>query len=124
MRSRYSAFVMGDGAYLLATREGEALPGERAEIERWARSVHWLRLEVKEAAPSAGADEGWVTFVAWYLDGPCLVSLAERSRFVRAEGRWRYAEGAPQLTRVKVSRNDKCPCGSGLKFKHCHDQSR
>ncbi len=22
--------------------------------------------------------------------------------------------------RVKVGRNDRCPCGSGLKYKHCH----
>jgi len=22
----------------------------------------------------------------------------------------------------KVGRNEKCPCGSGKKFKHCHDR--
>jgi uncharacterized protein YecA (UPF0149 family) len=25
-----------------------------------------------------------------------------------------------QLGKMKVSRNDPCPCGSGLKFKKCH----
>jgi preprotein translocase subunit SecA len=27
---------------------------------------------------------------------------------------------APRVTGEKVGRNDKCPCGSGKKFKHCH----
>ena len=26
----------------------------------------------------------------------------------------------PVDTLVKVGRNDRCPCGSGLKYKHCH----
>lgn len=25
-----------------------------------------------------------------------------------------------QRRRMKVGRNDACPCGSGKKFKHCH----
>ena len=25
--------------------------------------------------------------------------------------------------KIKVGRNDPCPCGSGLKFKHCHGDS-
>ena len=25
----------------------------------------------------------------------------------------------PQETNQKVGRNDKCPCGSGKKYKHC-----
>ena len=27
---------------------------------------------------------------------------------------------APTQGRPKVGRNEKCPCGSGLKYKHCH----
>ncbi len=26
----------------------------------------------------------------------------------------------PSLARVKVGRNERCPCGSGLKYKRCH----
>ena len=29
----------------------------------------------------------------------------------------------PILSSVKVSRNEKCPCGSGKKYKHCHGKS-
>lgn len=121
MRSRYSAFARGDGAYLLATREGRpARPGEQAELERWARSVVWIGLEVREATPPERPDEGFVFFVATYLEGRRLVSLAERSRFVRREGRWRYVEGEPTVTSAKAAPNEPCPCGSGRKLKRCH----
>ena len=53
--------------------------------------------------------------------------LNERERALRAsEQRLRTAE---QLIRMaqpslasssKVGRNERCPCGSGLKYKHCH----
>jgi preprotein translocase subunit SecA len=26
----------------------------------------------------------------------------------------------PEQPRIKVGRNELCPCGSGLKYKHCH----
>jgi hypothetical protein len=28
--------------------------------------------------------------------------------------------GAPTRAVTKVGRNERCPCGSGLKYKHCH----
>ena len=28
--------------------------------------------------------------------------------------------GAPTRAVAKVGRNERCPCGSGLKYKHCH----
>lgn len=30
------------------------------------------------------------------------------------------AQGYTYVRRVKVGRNEPCPCGSGLKFKRCH----
>lgn len=30
----------------------------------------------------------------------------------------------PKLGRPNVGRNDRCPCGSGRKYKHCHGGSR
>ena len=41
----------------------------------------------------------------------------------RAEQRLRAASSQPprpSQTRGKVGRNERCPCGSGLKYKHCH----
>jgi len=34
--------------------------------------------------------------------------------------RTRRMSGAPPQVVTKVGRNERCPCGSGLKYKHCH----
>ncbi len=31
--------------------------------------------------------------------------------------------GQPMEGETKVGRNERCPCGSGLKYKHCHGLS-
>ncbi len=31
-----------------------------------------------------------------------------------------YVEEIDALSRSKISRNNKCPCGSGKKYKNCH----
>ena len=42
------------------------------------------------------------------------------------EAREQQAETVSSLTsphstgRVKIGRNERCPCGSGRKYKHCH----
>ena len=50
--------------------------------------------------------------------------LRTRERQLRVlEQRLRAPSSQPQRTsqpRVKVGRNERCPCGSGLKYKHCH----
>lgn len=42
-----------------------------------------------------------------------LRSMKQR---IRVEALYR----GPSQARPKVGRNEKCPCGSGLKYKHCH----
>jgi len=32
----------------------------------------------------------------------------------------RAGKSTPHTARGKVGRNEKCPCGSGKKYKHCH----
>ncbi|MFM6991271.1 MAG: YchJ family protein, partial [Rhodoferax sp.] len=89
MRSRYSAYVMGLHAYLLATWHGSTAPGELD-----AQPVKWLGLEVLHAAEQG--DAGVVEFVARYRDlaqGGRAQRLHERSRFVREAGRWLYIDG-------------------------------
>lgn len=87
MRSRYSAYVVGDAAYLLATWHASTAPGELD-----MQPLKWLGLEVRHAAQSG--DAGVVEFVA-----PCRTSqgraerLHETSRFVREGGRWYYIDG-------------------------------
>lgn len=118
MRSRYSAFALGNGAYLIATGPGK---GDADELSHWGKKVFWLGLEI--TAREKGKeddDEGMVAFVARYLEDGAECRLVERSRFSKVHGRWRYLDGIGQRTRRAVERNEKCPCGSGKKFKSCH----
>lgn len=119
MRSRYSAFAVADAAYLVRTHVGATdadLPG----LVRAAKAVTWLGLTVEKVEAGATADEGFVTFSARSLDEAGVTTLKERSRFLRAEGAWRYVDGATTVTVQKIERNTPCPCGSGRKFKQCH----
>jgi SEC-C motif domain protein len=95
MRSRYSAYVLTLGDYLLATWYGESSPGS---IE--FPPTKWLGLEVKHSAISGNGsgDAGIVEFVARYRDSTGKAGrLHETSRFIR-EGvgdaaRWLYIDG-------------------------------
>lgn len=88
MRSRYSAFVRGDGAYLLSTWHASRLP---ASLELDA-GIQWLGLEVKSHRLT-GADVAEVEFVARFRLAGRAVRQHERSRFVREDGRWYYLDG-------------------------------
>lgn len=89
MRSRYSAYVLGLHAYLLASWHPSTAPGELD-----GQSVKWLGLEVLNAAEQG--DAGVVEFVARYRDlaqGGRAARLHEVSCFVRESGRWLYIDG-------------------------------
>lgn len=89
MRSRYSAFVLERGEYLLATWHASKCP---ASIE-FEPGVKWLGLDVR-ARSVLDADHAEVEFVARQR-GPSgtATRLHERSRFVREDGRWYYVDG-------------------------------
>lgn len=87
MRSRYSAYVVGDIAYLLATWHASTAPGE---LELWP--VKWLGLDVRHA--ETAGDAGVVEFVARQRDSSGRAQrLHETSRFMRQDGRWYYIDG-------------------------------
>ncbi|MGY1773190.1 YchJ family protein [Blastococcus sp. SYSU D00813] len=90
MRSRYSAFVVGDAAYLLATWHPRTRPAS-LDLDP---EVRWLGLEV--LATSGGgmlAAEGTVEFRASYVRGRRPGAQHEDSRFRREGGRWTYLDG-------------------------------
>ena len=80
MRSRYSAFALGDGGYLLRTWHPTTRP---AGVETGAG---WMRLEVLDSTGGLLDTEGAVHFRAHHVDG----TVEERSRFVRDSGCWVY----------------------------------
>ncbi|MEM9034139.1 MAG: YchJ family metal-binding protein [Actinomycetota bacterium] len=90
MRSRYSAFVVGDVAWL---RDSWA-PSSRPKRIHVSADDRWLGLTVVEAHGGPFDDTGRVHFIAEVERDGTTVRLEERSRFVRHEGRWVYLDGA------------------------------
>ena len=88
MRSRYSAFVLGDVPYLLATWHASTRPAS-LELEAGAK---WLGLEIKDQRMT-GTDTAEVEFVARFRVAGRAVRQHERSRFVREHGLWFYVDG-------------------------------
>jgi SEC-C motif-containing protein len=90
MRSRYSAFAVGDAAYLLATWH----PGTRPPRLGLDDAVHWTGLDVlTTTSGSLLAAEGTVEFRASYVREGLSGAQHEKSRFVRDGGQWRYLDG-------------------------------
>ena len=88
MRSRYSAFVLQDAAYLQATWHASQRPAT-LDFEPGAQ---WLGLQIKDFKPT-GSDTAEVEFVARFRVAGRAVRLHERSRFVCENGRWFYVDG-------------------------------
>ena len=89
MRSRYSAFAVGDATYLLATWD----PATRPRSLELDPAVRWTGLEVLATTGGGLFDtEGTVTFRAHSRVGGEEHVQGERSRFRRLEGRWVYVD--------------------------------
>ncbi|MFC0506292.1 YchJ family protein [Micromonospora costi] len=90
MRSRFSAFAVGDAAYLLRSWHESTRPA-RLDLDPAQR---WIRLEIVDTAAGGLFDStGTVAFRAHYRAGGSAGTLVERSRFVRTDGRWVYLDG-------------------------------
>lgn len=85
MRSRYSAFVREDAAYLLATWH----PSTRPETLSFTDDDHctWLGLSIKKTSTNS------VEFVARYKIGGRAFRIHETSRFVLEQDHWFYVDG-------------------------------
>lgn len=128
MRSRFSAFVRGAAAYLVATRHPDArAPAEGEDIARSIAETEWLSLAVLRTEAGGAEDaSGEVEFAAAFrrrggvlaAGGGKPQQMHERSRFVRRGGVWYYTEG-DRLPPWKPKRGAPCWCGSGRKFKAC-----
>src|SRR5579859_7674978 len=91
MRSRYSAFAVGDAAYLLRTWHPSARPGTLSLDP----GITWTRLAVLGTQDGGMFDtEGTVRFRAVYVKDGQRGVLDETSRFVRQGKRWTYLGAA------------------------------
>jgi SEC-C motif-containing protein len=98
MRSRYAAYAKGDTAYIQQTTDPDGPLFEQDPaawtqgILRFHRSFRFKGVRILDAPPAEG-DEGFVTFHARLEADDADGSFEERSRFTRADGRWRYHSG-------------------------------
>jgi SEC-C motif-containing protein len=131
MRSRYSAFVVGDVDWIMDSHHPDTV-GEidRDEVAEWSRSADWAGLTIRETEAGGPDDaEGMVDFRARYKVQGRMVDHVERAHFERADGEWRFhsviepeerqQELVPVGPAATVGRNDPCTCGSGKKYKKC-----
>ena len=91
MRSRYTAFAVGDADHLFRTWHPRTRPAT-VELDD---STRWTGLVVEATTGGGLADsEGRVTFRASFTSATGTSGeLHERSRFVRRGGRWVYLDG-------------------------------
>ena len=87
MRSRYTAFVVGNAAHLLRTWH----PATRPDDLTLDPAATWHGLEIIDHAEDA--DTATVEFRAHWSDRGERGTLHERSRFARRAGRWVYRDG-------------------------------
>lgn len=90
MRSRFSAFAVGDRSYLLATWHRSTRPAS-LELDPGLR---WYRLDVLATREGGPFDTtGVVEFEAFHRSADGRGSQHEISRFVREDGLWSYVDG-------------------------------
>ncbi|MCP2637087.1 YchJ family metal-binding protein [Microbacterium sp. HD4P20] len=95
MRSRYTAFVVGDARYLAASWH----PGTRPDDVTLDPALRWTGLEIVQTQAGGPEDaRGTVEFRATWRHGAEQGELHERSRFVRQSGSWWYVDG--QVTAI------------------------
>ncbi len=106
---------MGEGVAGLIAHELETVVGDEGDVrdvfaEQVARQVgeRASRLDARERELDTRAEQ--------LRDKE--VHLAAWEHRIRTQ----RMSGAPDraVTKTKVGRNERCPCGSGRKYKHCH----
>lgn len=92
MRSRYSAFVLANGDYLMQTHHKSTRPlSEKKAIVKWAKSVQWIKLEIIETIKGLEHDtKGTVTFNAYFYENGKVDIIHEKSAFVKEDKHWYY----------------------------------
>lgn len=99
MRSRYAAFALGLGEYLVKTLSSTHpdLEAPRGDLVRALGMActrqRFVGLRILSATTSPDGDKGEVLFEASIFERGADRSFAERSTFVREAGAWRYAAG-------------------------------
>ena len=90
MRSRYTAYAIGDAEHLLSSWDPETRPAA-VELDP---AIRWRGLEIIETTAGNLLDAtGTVEFIAHLSRDGRKHEQHERSRFRRHQGRWVYTDG-------------------------------
>ena len=104
---------MGEGVAGLIVHELDTVVGDEGDVSDVF--VEQVARQVEERASRLDARERELDTRAEQLRKK-EVHLAAWEQQIRAQ----RMSGAPVRAVTKVGRNERCPCGSGLKYKYCH----
>lgn len=95
MRSRYTAYAIGNVDYLLKSHYITTRPTkERNSILLWTKSVIWVGLAIVSKSKGMANDtHGYVEFKATYLENGVIQCIHENSYFKKEKGEWFYVDG-------------------------------
>ena len=92
MRSRYTAYVLRNGAYLHRSWHPTTRPNKKSLLQ--LTPTDWQGLTVVRTEQGSEQDtNGIVEFIAHYQEAGIAQQLHETSRFVREAGKWYYVDG-------------------------------
>jgi SEC-C motif-containing protein len=136
MRSRFSAYVLGNAQYIYDTYAKSSQAAQSVnDIDDWSQSCLWIALKIYPGANSVSSEnkttEQFVEFSAFYITDNTLCELREKSRFILEEctrantvimgsalnfpiKQWRYIDGdiIAHNELVDIKRNALCPCNN------------
>ena len=92
MRSRYTAFTLGLGEYLIQSHHPDTRHTvSKEELEDWATSVEWVGLTVIKKKQGRKEDkEGSVYFKAYFKENGKRKVIEEDSKFLKINDIWYY----------------------------------
>ena len=120
VRARYTAFCYGEIGYLIDTlHPRKRRLGDSFSLSKRIKKTRWIGLKI---IGSEREDDivSYVDLVAFRIEQGMIAQQHERSRFSFINDKWFYFDGE-ELPPIKLERNEPCFCGSGKKFKKCHE---
>ena len=84
MKSRYSAFAVGDIKYIIKTSTNQT---DYDDLKSFSDSCEFKKLEILDY------DEDTVTFKATIFCDGVDSSFTEKSKFIKVDGKWKYDSG-------------------------------
>lgn len=104
MRSRYTAFALGQVDYLINTTAAcHRNPADAEVIEEQIKATTWTGLQIVSTEKGTADDaEGIVEFIAAFEAGDDACELHEKSNFRRENGAWVYLDGDVEVRPVSA----------------------